>query len=106
MPLPNSFLAHLRSAQYHPQKAAQLGNVLSAAIVTDLPATCQPLAAKAAAGEVVWDTTFNLTCATATGNTDLVIGQPPPGAAPPVGEPIRKTSPSSVHIAVEIKAVM
>ena len=55
MPLPNSFLAHLRSAPYHPQKGAELGNVLSAAIVIDLLATCRPLASKAAAGEIVWD---------------------------------------------------
>jgi hypothetical protein len=106
MPLPNSLLEHLRSAPYHPQKAAVLGNVLSAAIVIDLLATCRPLAAKAAAGEIVWDTNFNLTYATATWNTDLVIGQPPPRTAPPLGEPIRKTAPSSVHIAVEAKAVM
>jgi hypothetical protein len=106
MPLPNSLRAYLRAAPYHPQKGTQLGNVLSAAIVTDLLATCQPLAAKAAAGEVVWDTNFNLIYGTTKWNADLVIGQPPPGTAPPLGEPIRKAAPSSVHIAVEIKTVM
>lgn len=43
---------------------------------------------------------------TATWNADLVIGEPPPGTAPPADGPIRKTAPSSVHIAIEIKSVM
>lgn len=49
---------------------------------------------------------FDLIYGTSTWNADLVIGEPPPGTASPEGEPIRQTSPSSVHIAVEIKGVM
>src|SRR5713101_8089489 len=104
MPLPSSFLAHLRAAPYHP-RSDKHSNALSAAIVTDLLATCQPLAARAAAGEIVWDTNFDLTYGTATWNTDLVLGQPPPGTSAPDGEPIRKSAPSSVHVAIEIKGV-
>ncbi len=105
MPLPSSFLAHLRSAPYHP-RSDKHSSALAEAIVTDLLATCKPLAAKAANGEVVWDTNFNLTYGTATWNTDLALGEPPPGTAAPEGEPIRKTAPSSVQIAIEIKGVM
>lgn len=105
MPLPNSFLAHLRGAPYNPRSPKQ-GNVLAEAIVTDLLATCKPLAAKAANGEAVWETNFDLTYGTATWNSDLVIGEPPPGTPRPEGEPIRRTSPSSVQIAIEIKSLM
>lgn len=105
MPLPSSFLAHLRGAPYHP-RSDKHSNALAEAIVTDLLATCKPLAANAVEGRVVWDTNFDLTYATATWNTDLVLGEPPPGTAPPTDEPIRKTAPSSIHIAIEIKGVM
>jgi hypothetical protein len=105
MPLPSSFLAHLRAAPYHP-RSPKHGNALAEAIVTDLLATCKPMASAAAAGEIVWDSNFNLTYGIATWNTDLAVGAPPPGTAPPEGEPIRKTAPSSVHIAVELKSVM
>ncbi len=105
MPLPNSFLAHLRAAPYHP-RSDKHSNALADAIVTDLVAACTSLATAAVEGKVVWDTNFDLIYGTATWNTDLVLGEPPPGAAPPEDAPIRKTSPSSVHIAIEIKGVM
>lgn len=105
MPLPNSFLAHLRGAPYHP-RSPKHGDALAEAIVTDLLATCKPLAARAADGETVWETNFNLTYGSATWNTDLVIGKPPPGTPVPEGEPIRRTAPSFVQIAIEIKGVM
>lgn len=105
MPLPSSFLAHLRSAPYHP-RSDKHGRVLAEAIVADLIAACNPLAEAARNGRVVWAMNFNLSYGTATWNTDLVIGASPPGTAPPQGEPIRRTAPSSVQIAVEIKGVM
>jgi hypothetical protein len=105
MPLPSSFLAHLRAAPYHP-RSDKHSNSLASAIVTDLVAACSPLAAAAADGKVVWETNFDLIYGTATWNTDLVIGEPPPGTASPEDVPIRKTAPSSVHIAIEIKGVM
>lgn len=105
MPLPSSFIAHLRAGPYHP-RSNKHSDALAAAIVTDLLATCKPMAATAAVGEVVWDSNFKLTYGTATWNTDLVIGQPPPGTAAPDGHPIRKAAPSFVQIAIEIKGVM
>lgn len=106
MPLPSHFLAHLRSAPYHP-RSDKHGKALAEAIVTDLMASCRPLARAAQSGRAVWSLNFNLTYGTATWNTDLVIGAPPPGTEPPArGEPIRQTPPSSVQIAVEIKGVM
>lgn len=76
------------------------------AIVTDLLAACIPLAEAAGNGRAVWDTNFDLIYGTATWNTDLVIGEPPPGTAPSDELPIRQTAPSSVQIAIEIKGVM
>jgi len=105
MPLPSSFLAHLKAAPYHP-RSDKHSNALAQAIVTDLLAACQPLAAAAAKGSVVWDTNFDLTYGTATWNTDLAIGEPPVGTAAPEEELIRRTAPSFVHIAIEIKGVM
>lgn len=72
----------------------------------DLLATCPAAAAAAARGALVWDLNFDLVYGTATWNVDLVLGEPPPGTAPPNGPPIRRTAPSSVHIAAEIKGVM
>jgi hypothetical protein len=105
MSLPSSFLAHLRAAPYHP-RSDKHGKALAEAIVTDLIATCEPLAKAAGAGRAVWDTNFDLIYGTATWNTDLVIGEPPPGTAPSDDGPIRQTAPSSIQIAVEIKGVM
>lgn len=105
MPLPSSFLAHLRGAPYHP-RSDKHSNALAEAIVTDLLAACAPLAAAASAGKIVWETNFDLTYGTATWNTDLALGEPPTGSAAPEDQPIRKTAPSSVHIATEIKGVM
>jgi hypothetical protein len=105
MPLPSSFLAHLRAGPYHP-RSDKHSNALAEAVVTDLIATCSPLAEGAAAGTVVWDTNFDLVYGTATWNTDLAIGDPPPGTTPPQTGGIRKTAPSSVQIAIEIKGVM
>src|SRR4051794_21752562 len=105
MSLPNSFLAHLRTAPYHP-RSAKHSSALAEAIVMDLLATCKPLATRAADGEVVWDLNFDLSYGTATWNTDLVIGNPPPDTSVPDDGPIRKTAPSFVQIAIEIKGVM
>jgi len=105
MPLPSSFLAHLRAGPYHP-RSDKHGIALAEAIVVDLIASCKSLAAAAGNGAVVWDTNFDLIYGTATWNADLVIGEPPPGTAPPEDGPIKRTSPSSVHIAIEIKGVM
>lgn len=105
MALPSSFLAHLRAAPYHP-RSDKHGVALAEAIVVDLIAACSSMAAAASDGRVVWDTNFDLIYGTATWNSDLVIGEPPIGTASPEDGPIRKTSPSSVHIAIEIKGVM
>src|SRR5579862_223964 len=105
MPLPSSFIAHLRSAPYHP-RSDKHSNALAAAIVTDLIATCTPMAESAAEGKLVWDTNFDLIYGTATWNVDFVIGAPPPGTAPPTNELVRQAPPSSVQIAGEIKGVM
>lgn len=105
MPLPSSFLAHLRAAPYHP-RSDKHSNALGEAIVTELLANCPDMARAAADGDLVWDLNFDLVYGTATWNVDLVIGEPPPGTSPPMGEPIRRSAPSSVHIATEIKGVM
>lgn len=106
MPLPSSFLAHLRAAPYHPRSPKQ-GDALAEAIVLDLIAACKALAAAASAGEVVWKRNFNLIYGSSQWKSDLVIGAPPYGTSPPKdGEPILEVPPSSVQIAIEIKGVM
>lgn len=106
MALPASFILHLRAEGYHP-RSDKHSNVLANAIVDDLLAACPPLAARAAAGTIVYDLNFDLIFATATWNVDLVLGAPPPGSpAPPPGTPICRAAPSTVEIAVELKAIM
>lgn len=105
MPLPSSFIAHLRAGPYHP-RSDKHGVALAEAIVVDLVAACKQLAAAATSGRAVWETNFDLIYGTATWNADLVIGEPPPGTAAPEDGVIRRTAPSSVQIAIEIKGVM
>lgn len=105
MPLPSSFLAHLRAAPYQPRSSKQ-GDVLAEAIVIDLLAACKGLSAAATAGNVVWKSNFNLIYGSSTWKSDLVIGAPPPGTLPPSDEAILEAPPSSVQIAIEIKGVM
>lgn len=106
MALPASFILHLRAEGYHP-RSDKHSNALAIAIVEDILAACPQLAARAAAGTIVYDLNFDLIFATATWNVDLVFGAPPPGSpTPPPGTPIRRAAPSTVEIAVELKAIM
>jgi hypothetical protein len=106
VPLPSSFINHLRQSGYHP-RSDKHSNALGEAIVTDLVSTCDLLAERAAAGEVVYRLNFDLIYGTAEWNVDVVLGTPPPGTGPPPpGELILRATPSSVQIAIELKAVM
>lgn len=57
-------------------------------------------------GKLVYSLNFNLIYSTSEWNVDLVLGTPPPGTPPPTEGHIRKTDPSTVQIAVELKSVM
>lgn len=108
MPLPSSFLAHLRTNGYHPRSPkAGHSDALGQAIVDDLVATCPLIASRAAAGDIVYDLNFTLTYATAEWNVDVVLGTPPPGTLPPgPGTTVVRLPPTFVQIAIELKAVM
>ena len=111
MALPQSFLQHLRQKGYHP-RSNKHSDALGEAIVRDLVSTCDPIADRAATGELVYQLNFDVTYGTSTANVDVVLGQPPPGSPPPEGDlidpapAIRRSDPSSVHMAIELKAVM
>ena len=104
MPLPESFIQHLRDFGYHP-RSDKHSNALAAAIVQDLLESCLPISQQALAGRLVYDLNMDLRFRTATWNVDLVLGTP---AAPldTAGASIVKATPSTVRIAVEIKGVM
>lgn len=104
MPLPESFLQHLRDLGYHP-RSNKHSNALSVAIVEDLLVACPPLALEARAGRIVYQLNMDLRVRTATWNVDLVLGTP---AAPStVGQVnIVRGAPATVRIAIEIKGVM
>jgi len=104
MPLPESFIQHLRDFGYHP-RSDKHSNAFSAAIVHDLLDRCPPLQEEASAGRVVYDLNMDLRVGTSTWNVDLVLGTP----ATPVdtlGAPVLKATPTTVRIAIEIKGVM
>ncbi len=106
MPLPNAFIQHLRNEGYHP-RSDKHSNALAVAVVDDLLTTCPPLAARAKAGEVVYDLNFDLIFTTATWNVDLVLGSPPYGFTKTNGSAaIARATPSTVEIAIEVKGVM
>jgi hypothetical protein len=105
-PNPPSFIHHLQERGYHP-RSDKHSNALAEAIVRDLLSCSAPMAERAAAGALVYDLNFTINAGTSDWNVDLVLGAPPPGTAPPeAGEPIRRTRPSTVQIAIEIKSVM
>lgn len=105
-PAPETFLAHLRTENYHP-RSNKHSNALAEAVVADLIAHCPAIRSRAQKGELVYDLNFTLRSGTAEWNVDLVLGQPPIGfdQTPKVNEIVRHR-PSTVEIAVEIKAVM
>lgn len=105
-PNPQPFLDHLRSSGYHP-RSNRHSNALAEQIALDLVRHCPKIGQKAANGALVYDLNFTLLAGTADWNVDLVLG--PPGLGErrdPAPEPIRRSTPSSVEIAVEIKSVM
>jgi hypothetical protein len=104
MPLPETFIQHLRDFGYHP-RSDKHSNALAVAIVEDLLATCEPLAALAKQGRLVYTVNLNLTVGTSTWNTDLAIGTVTVPVNP--GElKIARATPTTTRIAVEIKGVM
>lgn len=105
MALPTQFLTHLQQAGYHP-RSDKHSNALGEAIVLDLLAACPLIAQRAAAGDVVYDLNFDLHYGTAQWNVDLVLGSPSANVGVPLGQPIVRAAPSTVHIALEFKAVM
>jgi hypothetical protein len=104
VPLPSSFLEHLRTEGYHP-RSNKHSNALARAIVADLIGTCGPMRARADEGRLVFAINVKLHFGTAMWNIDLAMG-PPAGSVdvPPAG--IAEAPPSTIKIAIEIKGVM
>jgi hypothetical protein len=107
MALPQSFLEHLRVSGYHP-RSDKHSKALAEAIIQDLLAYCPVIREHAAAGRLVYQFNHDLSYGHATWNTDLAIGAPPPGLVSGVPEPLgmRRSTPASTRIAVELKGVM
>jgi hypothetical protein len=104
MPLPASFLEHLRTEGYHP-RSNKHSNALARAIVADLLDACLPMRAKAVAGQLVYAINVKLHFGTAVWNIDLAMG-PPAGAVTVPAAGIAYAPPSTIQIAIEIKGVM
>ena len=105
-PNPDAFLRHLHEFGYHP-RSDKHSNCLSECIVDDLIQHCQAIQQRAAEGHLVYDLNFTLVSGTAEWKADLVLGQPPPGQAPPrPHDRILRTRPSTVQVAIELKTVM
>jgi len=105
-PNPKRFIEHLRAMGYHP-RSDKHSNSLADAIVRDVLASSARCRERAAAGELVYELNFTIRPGTSDWNVDLVMGTPPPATPPPdAEESIRRTSPSTVQIAIEIKSVM
>jgi hypothetical protein len=103
---PASFLQHLRDEGYHP-RSDKHSNSLAQAIVDDLIRHCPAIRDRALRGEIVYSLNWTLRAGTADWNVDLVLGPPPLEARDPKSSAaIERASPSTVQIAIEIKAVM
>jgi len=103
--LPQQFLQHLREKGYNP-RSNKHSDALSEAIVSDLVANCPSIRHNAALGLLVYALNFDLVYATSQWNVDLVLGTPPPNSPPPDEGAIRRSEPSTVQIAIELKSVM
>jgi len=105
-PAPESFVAHLRAENYHP-RSNKHSNALAECVVADLVTHCPAIRAGSEQGRLVYDLNFTLRSGTAEWNVDLVLGQPPIGfdRKAHAGEIVRHL-PSTVAVAIEIKAVM
>lgn len=103
MPLPSTFLDHLRREGYHP-RSNKHSNTLALSIANDLAVMCPAIAMKASRGTLVYDLNFDLKVRTATWNVDLVLGRPAQPATPVAL--ISKQRPATVEVAIEIKSVM
>jgi len=104
MPLPDSFLEHLKSEGYHP-RSNKHSNALARAIVVDLLNICEPMRTMAADGRIAYSLNTKLHFGTAVWNIDLAIGTPAGAVVVPVGG-IANAPPSTIQIAVELKGVM
>jgi hypothetical protein len=104
MPLPESFIAHLKQHGYHP-RSNRHSNAVSSAIVADLLHRCATISSEAAAGRLVYDLNMHLRFGASTWNVDLVLGPPAEPVSMTAGGIVRST-PATVRIAIEIKGVM
>jgi hypothetical protein len=104
MPLPESFIQHLRDFGYHP-RSNKHSNAFSATIVQDLLEACPPLAEQARQGKLVYALNMRLRVRTVDWNVDLVLGTPGQ-PVPTLGAPIVQGVPATVRMAIEIKGVM
>jgi hypothetical protein len=103
---PASFLQHLRDEGYHP-RSDKHSNSLAQAIVDDLIRHCPAIREKAKRRELVYSLNWTMRAGTADWNVDLVLGTPPLEAqAAERTVSIVRAKPSTVQIAIEIKAVM
>jgi hypothetical protein len=105
-PNPQSFLTHLQETGYH-SRSNKHSNALALAIVDDLVTYCPAIRERAGRTELVFDLNFTLRAGTADWNVDLVLGPPEMGSEPSASEgTIVRRKPSTVQIAIELKAVM
>ncbi len=105
-PNPKAFLAHLKQEGYH-SRSNKHSNCFCECLVRDLLHNCPNIEERASAGQLVYDLNFTIFTGTSEWNVDLVFGEPPLDTDPPESDvTIIRTAPSTVQIAVEIKAVM
>ena len=106
MPAPERYARHLTDKGYHP-RSDKHSNALAEYILDDLLEHCKAIAAHASSGQVVWDCNMQIQRGPVNWNIDLVIGDPPPPITPPpAGQAIRRSRPSTIRIAIELKGVM
>ncbi len=104
-PNPAEFLDHLKREGYHP-RSDKHSNSLAELIVADLIKHCPKMRDRASRHELVFDLNFTLHAGTSDWNVDLVLGQPQLASASEPLPNIVRESPSTVEIAIELKAVM
>ena len=103
MPLPTTFLEHIRASGYN-SRSDKHSNALALAVLGQLVEACPALRRHAQSGELVYQLNMPLKFGSSEWNVDFVLGEPE--RAVPVEAAVRRETPSFVRVALEIKSVM
>ncbi len=106
MAAPDKFVQHLATFQYHP-RSSKHGIALCDFVLEDVLANCPKIAQDATSRKLVYERNQKIIVGNTDWNIDLILGPPPGNFQAPAGnDPIIKSMPATIRIALEAKTIM